>query len=81
MFLVYDDQARILQRREDRRARADHHVDLAAADAMPLIVALAVRQPAVLDRDGGAKPRAEERRHLRRQRNLRHEHQHAAAGA
>ncbi len=79
VFLVDDDQPRVLQRREHRRPRADHHVDVAAPDAMPLIVALAVRQPAVLDGHGGAKPRAEQRRHLRRQRDLRHEHQHTAA--
>ena len=67
------------ERREHRRARADHDVDVAAADAVPLIVALAVRQAAVLDRDRRAEPRAEQRRHLRRERDLRDQHQHAAA--
>ena len=39
------------ERREHRRARADDDVDVAAADALPLIVALAVREAAVLDGD------------------------------
>ena len=50
MLLVDDDQARDpVQRREHGRPRADHNVDLAAADPMPLVVALARGQPAVLN--------------------------------
>ena len=37
--------------RKDRRTRADDDVDVAAADAVPLIVALAVGEAAVLDGD------------------------------
>ena len=42
---------RLRERREHRRARADDDVDVAAADALPLVVALAVGEAAVLDRD------------------------------
>ncbi len=69
------------QRREDRRPRADDDVDVAAADAMPLVVPLAVGQSAVLNRHAGAEARAERGRHRGRQRDLGHQHQHAAAGA
>ena len=51
MLLVDDDQADVGERREHRRPRADDDVDVAAADALPLIVALAVGEPAVLNRD------------------------------
>ena len=50
MLLVDDDQPERSQRREHRRPRADDDVDVAAADALPLVVALAVGEPAVLDR-------------------------------
>ena len=36
VLLVDDDQADVLERREDRRPRADDDVDLAAPDAVPL---------------------------------------------
>ncbi len=49
MLLVDDDEPNRAERREDGRAGADDHVDLAAPDAMPLIVALAIGQAAVLD--------------------------------
>ena len=80
MLLVDDDQADVLERREHRRARADDDVDVAAADALPLVVALAVGEAAVLDGDALAERLAEQRGGGRRQRDLRHEHQHAAAG-
>ena len=60
VLLVDDDQPERPQRREDRRARADDDVDVAAADALPLVVTLAVGQPAVLDRDAVAERRAED---------------------
>ena len=81
MLLVDDDQAEPLERREDRRPRADDDVDVAAADALPLIVALAVGQAAVLDRDAVAERLAEQRGDGRRQRDLRHQHQHASVRA
>ena len=79
VLLVHDDQPEAPDRREHRRPRADDHVDVAAADAVPLVVALAVRQPAVLDRDAVAEHGAEGAGHRRRQRDLRHQQQHAPA--
>ena len=52
----------LLERREHRRARADDDVDVAAADALPLVVALAVREAAVLDGDAVAERLAEDAR-------------------
>ncbi len=57
----------------------DDDVDVAAPDALPLVVALAVGQAAVLDGHAIAEPRAEGRRHAGRERDLGHEHEHAAA--
>ena len=51
VLLVDDDQADALERREHGRARAHDDVDVAAADALPLVVALAVGEAAVLDGD------------------------------
>ncbi len=81
MFLVHDDQAKALQRREHRRTGADDDVDLAAADAVPLIVPLSVRERAVLNRHPAAEHTAKERRDGRRQRNFRHHQQDLPAGA
>ena len=50
--------------------------DLPAADALPLVVALAVGQPAVLDRHPLAERCTEGRGDCRRQRDLRNEHEH-----
>src|SRR5438067_10540230 len=80
VLLVDDDEADALERRKDGRARADDDVDVAAADALPLIVALAVAEAAVLNGDAVAERRAEERRRLRRERDLRDQHQDAASG-
>ena len=78
MLLVHDDEAEPLERREHGGARADHDVHVAAADALPLIVPLAVRERAVLDGDARAERAAEQRGHRRRQRDLGH---HASAPA
>ena len=48
---------------------------------MPLVVALAVGQAAVLNRDAGAERARKSAGDRRRQRDLRHQHQHAAPGA
>ena len=50
VLLVDDDQAEPVERREDRRTGADDDLDVAAPDPLPLIVALAVGEAAVLDR-------------------------------
>src|SRR5207237_1748272 len=80
VLLVDDDEADALERRKDGRARADDDVDVAAADALPLIVALAVAEAAVLNGDAVAERRAEERGRRRRERDLRDQHQDAASG-
>ena len=67
------------KRGEHRRSRADDDVDVAAPDAVPLIVPFAVGQAAVLDGDPLAKRLAELQRDSRRQRNLGHEQQDPAS--
>ena len=44
VLLVDDDQAEVAQRREHGRARTDAHARLAAAQALPFVVALAERR-------------------------------------
>ena len=68
---------RPLDRREDRRARADRDPRLARAQPPPLVVALALAERGVQQRDGVAEARLEAPDRLRRQRDLRHEHDHA----
>ena len=80
MLLVDDDQADLLERREHGRARADDDVDVAAADPLPLVVALAVGEAAVLDGDALAERLAEQGGGGRGQGDLRHEHQRAPSG-
>ena len=46
MLLVHDHQTQTPHRREHRGSGADNDVDVAAADAMPLVVPLAVGQAA-----------------------------------
>ncbi len=79
VLLVDDDQPEPLDRREHRRARADAHARLAAAQAQPLVEALAVAERRVQDRDGVAEALDEPRHDLRRQRDLGHEHDRALA--
>ena len=81
VFLVHHNQAKPLDRREHGRTRPDDDIDLASADALPLIMALAVRQSAVLNRDPRPEPPAKRQRNLRRQRNFRNQHQRRTAGA
>ena len=79
VLLVDDDQAEPVQRREDGGPCAHHHVDVAAPDAVPLVVPLAVGQPAVLDGHAAAAGGAKRAHHGRRQGDLGHEHEHAPA--
>ena len=67
--------------RKHGRARADDNRHLAPADAVPLVVPLAVGQAAVLHRHLIAERFAKRRRHGGRERNLRHEHQDRSAAA
>ena len=79
VLLVDHDQAEPRHRREDGRARADDDPRLAGAQPPPLVVALAVRERGVQQRDRVAEARLEAGDGLRRQRDLRDEHDHALA--
>ena len=84
VFLVHDDQAERLHRREDGRARADDDPRAALANLVPLVVPLAGGQMAVQHRDqrlqrAGTEPRLEALDRLRRERDLRHEDDRALA--
>ena len=79
MFLVDHDQPDRWQWREDRRAGADHHVDLAGADAVPLVVTGAVRQAAVLHGDPGPEGGAEAGGDGGRQADLGHQDERLAS--
>ena len=79
MLLVDDDEPEPGDRREDRRARPDRDPRLAGAQAPPLVVALALAERGVQQRDGVAEARLEAPDGLRGQRDLRHEHDHALA--
>src|SRR5918993_2488416 len=80
VLLVDDDEAGILERREDRRTCAHDDIDCAAADAVPLVVAFAVREPAMLHSDAIAEDVTKHRGHGWRQGNLRNENEHRAPG-
>ena len=76
VLLVDDDQAEVGQRREDRRAGPHADPRRTAAQAHPLVVALAVGELGVQDGDGVAEARDEARHDLRGQRDLGDEHEH-----
>ena len=78
LLLVEDQQAGILKRCEDRRARADHDAGFAARDAPPFVIAFAHAQARVEHRDGFSEVRGHFMQQLWRERNLRHE-QHGGA--
>ena len=77
MLLVDADQPEAVDGREHRRACPDDDACLAARDALALVAALGVGQPRVEDRDAVAEPCGEATGRLRRQRDLRHEHDRA----
>jgi hypothetical protein len=74
VLLVDDDQPEAAHRREDRRPRADHHASLAACDPLALVAPLRIAQGRMEDRDPLAEPSAKAPDRLRRERDLRHEH-------
>jgi hypothetical protein len=78
VLLVDDDQPDLLQWCEHRRARADAHARLARAQPHPFVVALALRQRRVQDRDHISEPRLEAPQRLRGQRDLGDEHDRGA---
>ena len=73
LLFVDDDQAEIFERRENRRARADHDARFAVAHAPPFARALDIRQAAVQHRDAFAETRAHQAAHPQRERDFRHE--------
>ena len=79
VLFVDDDEPERRKRREDREARAEHELRLPARGRAPRIAPLACRERAVHERDAKARAR---RTHaideLRREVDLRHEHQHLA---
>ena len=79
LLLVHDDKSEIRQRREHRAARAEHDPHVAAADALPLVVALRQLKSAVEHGDVLAEIGGKFRHHLRRERDLRHEQHRRAA--
>ena len=79
VLLVDDDQPEVVERREHRRARAHAHARLAAPHPPPLVVALALREPRVHHRHPLAEALDEAPRRLRRERDLRHQHDRRAA--
>src|SRR3990172_257420 len=70
MLFVYDDQTEVGQRRENRRARADYDIDVAAGDVPPVGPALRAAQRAVQHPDPPRESRAETIDELRRQRDF-----------
>ena len=79
MLLVDDDEPKIAYRREDGAARADDDAGRARADAMPFVVAFAVGKRRMQHRDARAKTAREAAHRLRRERDLRHQHDGAAS--
>ena len=79
VLLVDDDQPEPLDRGEDRRARPDGDPRLTGPQPPPLVVALALAQRRVQQRDRVPEARREARHRLRREGDLRHERDHALA--
>ena len=77
VLLVDHHEPEPLDGREHRRARPDRDPRLAGAQPPPLVVALALAERGVQQRDGVAEARLEAPDRLRGQRDLRHEHDHA----
>ena len=75
VLLVEDDQSHIRGRREERGARSDHHRIAPGGDALPGGVALPVRKAGVEHRHSVAEAGGEPIGDLRRQGDLRHEHE------
>ena len=80
VLLVHHDDGEVLHRREDGAAHAHADARLAAPQAQPLGVALGAGEAGVEQRDVVAEARAEAAGELRRQRDLRDQHQRALAG-
>ena len=79
VLLVDADEPEPRQRREDRRSGSDDHRRRAGGDPFALVTPLRLGQPGMKDGDAIAEPGAEASERLRRQRDLRDEHDRAVA--
>ena len=79
VLLVDADDADPIERGEDRRAGADDDRSVAACDPLPLVAALGLGERRVEDGDAVAEAGAEAADRLRRERDLRDEHDRAAS--
>jgi hypothetical protein len=81
VLLVDDDQAQARQRRKDRQPRAQHQVGLAQVGQQPVAQPLRRGQAAVqADQHAARKALGKARFELRREVDLRHQHQHLLPG-
>lgn len=80
MFLIDDDQARVLQRGEDGRARADDDAGTAGAGVQPGVEPLAVAEIGVQNMDRYPKASPEAGQRLGGKADLGYQHQRLAAG-
>ena len=80
VLFVDDDERKIGDRGEDRRARADDHARFAALDAMPLLGAFAVGERGVQDGNFIAEDLMQVGSHRRSQADLRNEQDGGASG-
>ena len=74
LLFVYDNQANVRHGRERGAPRADDDIKLTLRDAPPFVIPLPQRQSAVKHRNATGKSLPEAADGLRRQRDLRHEH-------
>ena len=79
VFLVDHDQADVAERREDRQPRPDDDVDLAGADAPPLVGTLTFAEPRMDERDARVEIRSEPVDQRERQCDLGDQQQRRAA--
>ena len=79
MLLIDDHQRQVAHRSEQRRARPNQDPLLARVHLPPLLTRLAQRQSRMTHRHLPGESRLEPGNRLRRQRNLRHQHDHPAA--
>ena len=79
MLFVHHDESRSGERREHRRARADHDVGAAVGGLQPTLQPLLVGQSRMEGDDPGLKSPRKAGNRLRSERNLGHQHKHLPA--
>ena len=75
LLFIDDDEPDVFQRRKDGTAGAHHNIGTAVLDHLPLQQTFRVVEGRVLHRHPAAKLALEPQDHLRRQADLRHQHQ------